>query len=227
VVGEPTGLQTVIAARGDAYLEVRISGRAAYAGAPDEGVNAIYGAARLIEDLRCWHQELAVDVHPLTGPATVSVGTITGGTGPSIVPAECRLVADRRLLPVETGRQVHDQLRSRIARLGLSAELGIETDLILDMPGFETPVDSAVATLVHRSGIDAGAPEVAPGGWSAACDGGFLARDAGLDVVVFGPGSVTEQAHQADESVAISDLLTAARAYALIILRMLGESGES
>ena len=223
VVGEPTGLQTVIAARGDAYLEINITGRAAHAGAPDEGLNAIYAAARLIEDLRCWHQELAADAHPLTGPATVSVGTIGGGTGPSIVPAECRVIADRRLLPAETGRQVHDQLRSRIARLGLSAELGIETDVILDMPGFETPADSPVASIVHRAGIEAGAPERPPGGWSAACDGGFLARDAGLDVVVFGPGSVTEEAHQADESVAVADLLTAARAYALIILRTLGD----
>jgi len=224
VVGEPTELQTVIAARGDAYLEIKITGRAAHAGSPDEGVNAIYGAARLIDDLRGWHEELAADVHPLTGPATVSVGTISGGTGPSIVPAESRLVADRRLLPAETGQQVLDQLRCRIDRLELASELGVETEVILDMPGFETAADSQIAAVVHRAGIDAGAPESPPGGWTAACDGGFLARDAGLDVVVFGPGSVTEQAHQADESVPVADLLVAASAYALTILRTLGVS---
>ncbi|QDP97193.1 M20 family metallopeptidase [Microlunatus elymi] len=224
VVGEPTGLQTVIAARGDAYLEIKITGRAAHAGSPDEGTNAIYGAAEIIDDLRCWHAELAGSGHPLTGPATVSVGTISGGTGPSIVPAECRLIADRRLLPTETGPMVLDQLRRRIGRLDLPDDLRIETELILDMPGFETANDSTIATVVHDSCIAAGAPELPPGGWSAACDGGFLARDAGLDVVVFGPGSVTEQAHQADESVPIRDLLTAARGYALIIQRTLGIS---
>jgi acetylornithine deacetylase len=41
-------------------------------------------------------------------------------------------------------------------------------------------------------------------------------------VVVLGPGSATSQAHRADESVAISELLVAARAYALTALRMLG-----
>jgi acetylornithine deacetylase len=41
-------------------------------------------------------------------------------------------------------------------------------------------------------------------------------------VVVLGPGSATTQAHRSDESVAIEELLVAARAYALTALRMLG-----
>jgi acetylornithine deacetylase len=59
------------------------------------------------------------------------------------------------------------------------------------------------------------------GGWTAACDGGYVARDLGVPVVVLGPGSVTTQAHRADESVAIHELATAARAYALTALRLL------
>jgi acetylornithine deacetylase len=39
---------------------------------------------------------------------------------------------------------------------------------------------------------------------------------------VLGPGSATSQAHRADESVAIQELLVAARAYALTTLRLLG-----
>jgi acetylornithine deacetylase len=38
---------------------------------------------------------------------------------------------------------------------------------------------------------------------------------------VLGPGSVTTQAHRADESVAVDELLTAARAYTLTALRLL------
>ena len=65
-------------------------------------------------------------------------------------------------------------------------------------------------------------PGLPLGGWTAACDGGFVARDLGVPVVVLGPGSVTDQAHRADESVGIDELIVAARAYALTALRLLG-----
>jgi acetylornithine deacetylase len=225
LVAEPTDLQTIIAARGDAYLKINISGRAAHAGNPSDGANAIYGAARVIDDLRAWHHELAADAHPLVGPATVSVGTIAGGTGPSIVAAECEVIADRRLLPSESGPEVLDQLQARIDRLGLAAEgLSASVELTLDMPGFETDPNHACVTAVAEAARAAGAPEVPLGGWTAACDGGFLARDAKLPVVVFGPGSVSGQAHRADESVPLNELLIAARSYTLTILRLLGAS---
>jgi len=67
----------------------------------------------------------------------------------------------------------------------------------------------------------AGGPGLPLGGWTAACDGGFIARDTGLPVVVLGPGSVADQAHRADESVALEELLVAARTYALVAMRLL------
>lgn len=225
VVAEPTDLQPIVAARGDAYLKITISGRAAHAGDPDAGLNAIYGATRVIDDLRDWHASLAGDAHPLVGPATVSVGVVDGGTGPSIVPAECVVVADRRLLPAESGPEVLDQLRSRLAALGLEDEgLGVSAELSLDMPGFETEADAAVVQAIIAAAADAAGPQLPVGGWSAACDGGFLARDAKVPVVVYGPGSVSGQAHRADESVPVDQLVIAARVYALTILRTLGVS---
>jgi acetylornithine deacetylase len=38
---------------------------------------------------------------------------------------------------------------------------------------------------------------------------------------VLGPGDINDQAHQADESVAVDDLLTAAKLYTLIAHRLL------
>jgi acetylornithine deacetylase/succinyl-diaminopimelate desuccinylase family protein len=225
VVAEPTDLQPIIAARGDSYLTISVSGRAAHAGNPADGANAIYGATRVIDDLRDWHAELAANVHPLVGPATVSVGRIDGGTGPSIVAAECEVIADRRLLPTESGPDVLDQLRSRVDRLALESDgLTTTVGLTLDMPGFESEPDSALVRAVCSAALDAGGPELPVGGWSAACDGGFLAREAKLPVVVYGPGSVSGQAHRADESVPLDQLVIAARSYALIILRLLGVS---
>lgn len=220
IVAEPTDLQTVIAARGDSYLDYQVHGRAAHAGSPSDGRNAILGASRIISDLQEWHEQLAATAHPLAGPATVSVGTVSGGQGTSIVAAECHLTVDRRLLPEESAADVLAQAQTRLDALGLAGDdLEVELSMAMAMPGFDTDADEPWVRLVDDAIADAGGPGLPLGGWTAACDGGFVA-ETGVPVVVLGPGSVSDQAHRADESVAVSDLVTAARAYALSILRL-------
>jgi acetylornithine deacetylase/succinyl-diaminopimelate desuccinylase-like protein len=223
VTAEPTDLQTIIGARGASYLRVEIHGKACHAGNPGDGANAIYGAAAVVAEIERLHTELAQRPHPLLGPATWSVGQIQGGTGGSIVPAECVVVADRRLLPGESTDAVLDELRQRIAGLRLADRgLTVELAMPMEMPAFQTPADSELARATDAALADAGGPGLPLGGWTAACDGGYVARDLGVPVVVLGPGSATTQAHRADESVAIFELLVAARAYALTALRLLG-----
>src|SRR6185312_12295645 len=47
VVAEPTDLETDIACRGDSYLEIEVTGRAAHPGRPSDGRNAIDAAVRI------------------------------------------------------------------------------------------------------------------------------------------------------------------------------------
>ncbi|HET7351587.1 MAG TPA: M20 family metallopeptidase [Marmoricola sp.] len=220
IVAEPSDLQTVIAARGDSYLDYRVHGRAAHSGSPADGRNAIVGAAEIVADMRDWHGSLAADAHPLVGPATVSVGTIEGGQGTSIVAAECHLTVDRRLLPGESADDVLAEARSRLAALDLGRrDLSAEVSLAMAMPGFATAEDEPLVRVADAALGDAGGPGLPLGGWTAACDGGFIA-ETGVPVVVLGPGSVSDQAHRADESVGVDELVVAARAYALAILRL-------
>ncbi|TDW94182.1 acetylornithine deacetylase [Kribbella pratensis] len=222
ITAEPTDLQTIVAARGDSYLQVAVHGRASHAGNPDGGANAIYGAAAVVAEIERLHKELAAAPHPLLGPATWSVGQINGGTGGSIVPADCVIVADRRLLPGESPVEVLADLDRRIAALHLEDRgLSVELAMPMEMPAFETPEDADLVRITEAARFDAGGPPLPLAGWTAACDGGYIARDLGVPVVVLGPGSVTTQAHRADESVAVAELVTAARAYALIALRLL------
>jgi acetylornithine deacetylase len=222
IVAEPTDLQTIIAARGDSYVDVRVRGVAAHSGRPDDGRNAIYGAAAVIADLGRWHRELAERAHPLVGPPTWSVGLVNGGQGTSIVPAECQVSADRRLLPGEDAEVVLAEVRDRVARLGLGDDgLEVEVTMPMAMPGFETSPEHPFVMLTDQVLGETGGPGLPLGGWSAACDGGFISRDAGVPTVVLGPGSVHAQAHRADESVGVNELVVAARTYALVALRML------
>jgi len=223
VTAEPTDLQTIVGARGASYARIEIHGIACHAGNPGNGANAIYGAAAVVAEIEKMHAELAGHPHPLLGPATWSVGQIRGGSGGSTVPAECVVVADRRLLPGESPTTVLDDLRARIGTLRLTERgLTVEASMPMEMPAFETSAESPLARAAVAAVTDAGGPALPPGGWTAACDGGFVARDLGVPVVVLGPGSVAEQAHRPDESVAIDELIVSARAYALTALRLLG-----
>lgn len=227
VVAEPTDLQVIIAARGASYVEIDVSGQAAHAGDPSQGKNAIYGAAQVIGDLERWHEQMRSEAHPLVGPATWNVGVVAGGVGGSMVPDHCRVSADRRLLPAEDPTVVLEQITQRVQSLGLGERgLGVEVRMPMDMPGFETPADHPLVTACTHAVPASGGPDLPVGGWTAACDGGFLARDAQMPVVVLGPGSVTEQAHRPDESVALADLDIAARSYARIAVTMLGSGGS-
>ena len=225
VVAEPTDLATVVAARGACYLHVEVRGVAAHAGRPEDGRNAIGGAALVVADLERWHEELRGDAHALVGPATVNVGVIAGGTSGSAVPDLCRIEVDRRLLPGEPVEAVLEALRERLAALDLGSRgLTWTVTSPMDMPGFETAPDERFVTVVDDAMNGAGRGPAPLAGWTAACDGGFVAREWGIPVVVQGPGSVAEQAHRPDESVAIDELVTAARGYARTILHLLHTS---
>lgn len=222
VVAEPTDLQTIIAARGACYLDIMVTGLAAHAGRPGDGRNAIVGAAAVVAELDRWHTEMVDQAHPLVGPPTFNVGTIHGGTGGSVVAAECRIGVDRRLLPGEPIEEVLASVRARLDRLRLQDRgLSVEVTSPMDMPGFETAAEHRFVRVVDEAAAAAGRPGMPLGGWTAACDGGFVSAGWGVPVVVLGPGSVNEQAHRPDESVGADELATAARAYTLMALRLL------
>jgi acetylornithine deacetylase/succinyl-diaminopimelate desuccinylase family protein len=223
IVPEPTELQTVIGCRGNCYVEVEITGRSAHAGSPEEGRNAIYGAGRVVEAIRQLHDGLASRRHPLLGPGSWSVGLIEGGTGTAMVPDRCRISVDRRLLPDESGEDAQAQIDDAMASLDLGADgLAAHTELLMEIPSFEVEPAHDLVQGVLRASVDAGALERPVAGWTAACDGGYLMRYAGIPTVVLGPGSVVEQAHRPDESVAIAEVEVAARAYALYSVRRFG-----
>jgi acetylornithine deacetylase/succinyl-diaminopimelate desuccinylase family protein len=222
LVPEPTELETVIACRGNCYVEIAVEGRAAHAGSAEQGRNAIYGAVRAIESIRRLDDELAVHTHPLLGRAAWSVGTIHGGTATAMVPAACSVSVDRRLLPGQTGAQALSEVERALGRLALENDgLRARAELLMEIPSFELASDDPLVQVVQRASVDAGAPERRLGGWTAACDGGYVMRDAGIPAIVLGPGSVAEQAHKPDESIELTEVGLAARIYALAMLRLL------
>lgn len=224
IVAEPTDLVAIIGCRAAANLEVRISGASAHAGRPSDGASAIEAAASLVALIGQDKQRLAAQPHPVLGPATWNVGTLHAGHGTSIVPDAAQLGIDRRLLPGEDPQQVLENLLAQ-AREQFQAASAIDAGRLelrgsvqMFMPGFLTDPEAPLVGRIRTALQDAGAAGE-HGIWTASCEGGFIARHHNVPTVVLGPGEINTQAHQPNESVSITDLHTAACAYALIALR--------
>lgn len=226
IVAEPTDLDVVIGCRGASNIIVECLGASAHAGRPEDGASSIYAASRVVELVREQHLELsAKQPDPLLGGPTWNVGTIAGGSGTSMVPRQTVLTLDRRTMPGEDPRallaQLLERARSDIAACGIPGAERIEVrgEVDMEMPGFRTDPDSPLVAAASGAVTEQGrAGRVT--GWTAACEGGFIAGFHRAPTVILGPGDINGQAHQPDESVLVDDLLVAARAYVLTVLRL-------
>lgn len=199
------------------------TGRSAHSGRPADGRNAIDAAAKIVDLIRADHERLQTEQDDLLGAGSWNIGRIDGGTGTSVLAGECRIWIDRRLMPGEDPRTIVTALERQITAAGIATDgIVVRFEVTMEMPGFRTSADHPLVERAVAAIADGGGGTSAVGGWSAACDGGFIARDWGIPTIVLGPGSLNDQAHKADESVSVNELLAAARTYTLICLRTLG-----
>ncbi len=210
VIAEPTMLDVVVAHRGVTRFRIRAGGRACHSSDPTQGVNAIYRMARVVAVLEEYAGLLATTVapHPLCGGATLSVGRIHGGTSVNIVPDECVIEIDRRVIPGENHEQVKGDIRQYLTeRLDFEVEFEapwIESPALTDADNH--PLAKAILSCVAH--VDGGHAAVGvPYGTHASrtCAGG-------VPSIVFGPGSI-DQAHTKDEFLEIDQLEKAAEVY--------------
>lgn len=198
IVGEPTRLRVVTAHKGDLWLRLEARGRSAHGSRPELGRNAVHKMARVVDVLqRDYAARLRRRLHPLLGPATVSVGTISGGTQPNIVPAHCAITVDRRTLPGETEAAVHREIRAFLRRRGLRVTLADTRGV--PCPALETDTRLPLVQAFLRC-----AGQRRPAGVVFFCDAAVLAA-GGIPSVVFGPGDIA-QAHTAEEWINLRHL---------------------
>lgn len=208
IVAEPTLLNIVNAHKGVARFHLETSGRACHSSRPDEGVNAVYRMARLLQGVEAYAATLrAMSPNPILGPRTMSVGRITGGVSPNTVPDYCRADVDRRLLPGETFESATADLQAF-----LRSQPGIDFPFTLakSSPGCAPLSPEPSVELVKRLGsvIDSvvGKHTVHPVPFGT--DASRVAI-AGVPAVVFGPGDIA-QAHTKDEWIDLAQLEPAA-----------------
>jgi acetylornithine deacetylase/succinyl-diaminopimelate desuccinylase family protein len=217
IICEPTSLLVARIGAGQITFEIVFHGEAAHASMPETGHSAIYDASSFVVAVEKQGVRMAKTLSPLIGPATYSVGTIKGGLQTSIVPSECVVTVDRRILP---GQSLADATGDIDALLdGVRGARGAERRTIIAIPPFETP-EAASVCQVLREATRQVTGDSAFGGLRGTTDAATLA-DAGIPTVVFGPGSLQE-AHQPNEFIPIDELNAASRVLTLSIVRLLG-----
>jgi acetylornithine deacetylase len=186
--GEPTDNRLGVATRGVLRVRFVASGRAAHSSHPELGESAIEKLVSALAALRA----ITLPDDPVMGRTHYTVGMISGGVAPNVVPAS----ADAEIVFRTVGDLAG--LRAALSTLGPL----VQVDELLEVP----PV-----TMVHVPGFE-----------TAACpfttDIPFLSNWGAP--LLFGPGSVTV-AHTAEERIEIQDVHRAVEAYARLARTLL------
>lgn len=223
VVGEPTSLEIHNGHRGLIWIEIKVTGKYAHGGTPDQGINAIEKMnsviTAIVEKLL---PEIRKRAHPITGPALLNLGHIRGGTQPSTVAGDCILQFDRRWLPEESQAEAMQEVRDLLSRLmaedsQLKADVSVmDGGMGIDFPPLVCEENSAlVDSLKAASDQVTGRHKLSY--FPAWTDGSILSRDGGIETVVFGPGHLTS-AHSEEEFCPVKDLVDASKVYLHTIL---------
>lgn len=218
VVGEPTGLDVIVAHKGIVRWKMVATGRAAHAANPQEGCNAILKMATVVRALEArLIPGLRQRTHPLLGSPTLNVGRIEGGLQVNVVPDRCTIELDRRLLPDETWASVREELEAVLAPLRAEDP---ELHVLIEEPyqifrSLATAQDAPIVRMAQEAvrRIDGQHPVC---GVAFGTDAAELSA-AGVSCVVLGPGAIA-QAHTSAEYVEIQQVLKAAAIYREMML---------
>lgn len=210
IVGEPTNLEVVVAHKGCMRCVIEVSGIAVHSAIPEEGINAINQIIPVLQHIRGpVYEQLKKVVHPLVGSPTISVTEISGGVAHNTVPDTCRIIIDRRTIPGENNSRVWEEINNQMKLLEvLEPYLTIKVyPPFLNDYEMETPKDSKIVRLLSEQ-VANRQNHVEVVGVSYGTNASKLTK-AGIDSVVFGPGSIS-QAHTKDEWIELSDVVKAA-----------------
>lgn len=217
VIGESTGLNLNIGQRGRAEIRVQAYGKTAHSSNPQFGVNAITGMLPFLNNLTLLppkeHDQLGLGISVVTDIISSPY------PGKSVVPDQCTVTIDRRLLVGEDEHNVLEEYR-RMSETGLDISLAEQslpcyTGAVLTSkrfyPAWLMEVDHPYVLMslkaLHKAGIQSKI-----GSYQFCTNGSYSAGIASVPTVGFGP-SYEHMAHIVDEYVEINQLIRAAEGY--------------
>ena len=213
LIGEPTDLNVCNSHYGVERYWINVHGVSAHSSKPELGVNAISGAAAIVDSLSGYHKELRSRVTEWGSPSC-AVTMIEGGEKQNSIAAHARVFIDRRTVPGEKAEDVKKEVEAWLDERTDLRGCTCDTELYFTFGSGLLPAgNSFLSAIMEEAGQEKA--EVFPAG----CEQGIM-LSAGYEAAVLGPGSIKD-AHMPDEKVRVSDLGKAYELYRKIISRIL------
>ncbi|MCM3693759.1 ArgE/DapE family deacylase [Neobacillus niacini] len=221
----------VNAHNGCLHFEIKTTGKSAHAALPHTGIDAIEATSKIVNALYDYRKTLAGKKSSIPGIdfPTLNVGLISGGINTNVVPDECMIRVDRRLIPEEDFVTAEAEFRELVQQ-AVSDIPGIKVEIrkVLHAKSFgpvqeETPLVQSLAdnwkSILKEEG------ELPVHGVPLYTDARHFFA-AGIPTIMFGVGpKVLEEAngHRADENIRLSDLQAATKIIACTLYDLLAE----
>jgi len=227
IICEPEDNRLCIAQKGVMWLRVIVKGKMAHGCMPLTGINPIYQMGVLLAELKALEAE-EIARHgrdPYLGQPsitpTIIQAPVRGEPQNNVLPAQCLLTLDIRLIPGQKAEEIEERIRDICRRLHeKDSTFDADLELIEARPPTATPREERVVTELARAYRDATGKEPVYGGVPGSTDGTILFGWAGVPIVTCGPGD-SEIPHHVDEYLDVDQLIDASRTYALAALRYL------
>lgn len=203
--------------KGQILTTITTKGLAAHSSMPQNGRNAVYHMAAVLDAFQRYAKELSErDPDPVCGVPSASVGVIRGGDNACSVPDFCEIDIDRRTIPGETTEAVMQELQAVMA-LAKTREPTLDYEIgtpFLNLSPLDTKPESGVMkAVVSACKAVTGTAKI------AAFPGSTDAPNFGCPTVICGPGDLA-QCHSLDEYVSLTQIEDAVRIFVLAILEM-------
>ncbi|MEM9106861.1 MAG: peptidase dimerization domain-containing protein, partial [Pseudomonadota bacterium] len=228
---EPTKLAIYPAQIGFFIADITITGKSAYFGVPEQGVDALKAAHSVLSAI--WDHAADISArgaHPLVGRSNALVTEIKAG-GYIAVPGDCTMSLIRKLRPGEDLDEAVAEFESAVRNApvadGIAIDIGYPAgrdhrfggspaQVSEDLPAISALADAVGSALAGRGAIE-GAPY-----WS---EMPFLVDQIGCPAVYCAPGDITN-CHTLEERVNIEEYVAGIIAFAAFTANHCGVVGK-
>lgn len=213
LVGEPTSNYPLIGHKGALWIRAHTTGVTAHGSMPDQGVNAIYKACNVLENLR--HYDFNIPPHPYLGAPTINVGTIAGGININSVPDLATIGIDIRTIPEMTNKLLYQDLESYLGE-------DVRLERIMDVGAIASDPNDVWIKAVWEIAASFLDENPVQRGVAYFTDASALTPAFGNPpTIILGPGEPT-MAHKTDEFCYISKIEEAVEIYTKILEKWCG-----
>ena len=219
ILGAQTENNLIVAERGVMWARLTTKGRAAHAGNPAAGDNAILRMMRLVGALSSYYDKALKSRVSGAMKSTVNIGMFHGGHNTNVVPSACTVEIDRRLLPNEKVKDAFKELKKVVDGVGEQKSM-YAVEFLTGTNGFFAPENGAAVGAFEAAVKAHSRRKVKFLNATGVSDGRYYADD-GIEIINFGPGSGA-QGHAANESVPVAEMVDAAHIQLDVVKRLLG-----